>query len=134
MIDNGQPWLVHRLITVKPSFGLEADEITNMLKDPIENAEQDMQVRMLKEQQFEASQVIESIQAALFSDSALLNTVEISKIDRAISVLKQISQTGNADEVEAAIAILNNSTTTFAKRRMDSSIRAALSGHSVDKV
>jgi molecular chaperone HscA len=105
-----------------------------MLKDPIENAEQDMQVRMLKEQQFEASQVIESIQAALFSDSALLNTVEISKIDRAISVLKQISQTGNADEVEAAIAILNNSTTTFAKRRMDSSIRAALSGHSVDKV
>jgi molecular chaperone HscA len=134
VIDNGQPWLVHRLITVKPSFGLEADEITNMLKDPIENAEQDMQVRMLKEQQFEASQVIESIQAALFSDSALLNTVEISKIDRAISVLKQISQTGNADEVEAAIAILNNSTTTFAKRRMDSSIRAALSGHSVDKV
>jgi molecular chaperone HscA len=105
-----------------------------MLKDPIENAEQDMQVRMLKEQQFEASQVIESIQAALFSDSALLNTVEISKIDRAISVLKQISQTGNADEVEAAIAILNNSTTTFAKRRIDSSIRAALSGHSVDKV
>jgi molecular chaperone HscA len=105
-----------------------------MLKDPIENAEQDMQVRMLKEQQVEASQVIESIQAALFSDSALLNTVEISKIDRAISVLKQISQTGNADEVEAAIAILNNSTTTFAKRRMDSSIRASLSGHSVDKV
>jgi molecular chaperone HscA len=134
VIDNGQPWLVHRLITVKPSFGLEADEITNMLKDPIENAEQDMQVRMLKEQQFEASQVIESIQAALFSDSALLNTVEISKIDRAISVLKQISQTGNADEVEVAIAILNNSTTTFAKRRIDSSIRAALSGHSVDKV
>ena len=125
---------VESSITVKPSFGLEADEITNMLKDSMENAEQDMQVRMLKEQQVEASQVIESIQAALLADSALLNTAEISKIDSAISALKQISQTGNADEVEAAIAILNNSTATFAERRMDSSIRTALSGHSVDEV
>jgi molecular chaperone HscA len=125
---------VESSITVKPSFGLEADEITNMLKDSMENAEQDMQVRMLKEQQVEASQVIESIQAALLADSTLLNTAEISTIDSAISALKQISQTGNADEVEAAIAILNNSTATFAERRMDSSIRTALSGHSVDEV
>jgi molecular chaperone HscA len=125
---------VESSITVKPSFGLEADEITNMLKDSMENAEQDMQVRMLKEQQVEASQVIESIQAALLADSALLNTAEISKIDSAISALKKISQTGNADEVQAAIAILNNSTATFAERRMDSSIRTALSGHSVDEV
>lgn len=125
---------VESSITVKPSFGLETDEITNMLKDSMVNAEQDMQVRMLKEQQVEALQVIESIQAALLADSALLNTAEISKIDSAISALKKISQTGNADEVEAAIAILNNSTATFAERRMDSSIRTALSGHSVDEV
>ena len=125
---------VESSITVKPSFGLEEQEITKMLKDSMENAEQDMQARMLKEQQVEASRVIESIQAALVADSALLNEAEISEINRAISALAKISQTGNADEVEAAIDILNNSTAIFAERRMDSSIRTALSGHSVDEV
>ena len=125
---------VESSITVKPSFGLEADEITNMLKDSMENAEQDMQVRMLKEQQVEALRVIESIQAALLADSALLNGAESSEINNAIAALKKISQTGNADEVEAAIEKLNNSTATFAERRMDSSIKTALSGHSVDEV
>ena len=125
---------VESSITVKPSFGLEEQEITKMLKDSMENAEQDMQARMLKEQQVEASRVIESIQAALVADSTLLNEAEISEINRAISALAKISQTGNADEVEAAIDILNNSTAIFAERRMDSSIRTALSGHSVDEV
>jgi molecular chaperone HscA len=125
---------VESSITVKPSFGLEEQEITQMLKDSMENAEQDMQARMLKEQQVEASRVIESIQAALVADSTLLNEAEISEINRAISALAKISQTGNADEVEAAIDILNNSTAIFAERRMDSSIRTALSGHSVDEV
>jgi molecular chaperone HscA len=125
---------VESSITVKPSFGLEADEITTMLKDSMENAEQDIQARMLKEQQVEASRVIESIQAALLADSALLNQAEINEIESAITALANISQTGNADEIEAAIDTLNNSTATFAERRMDSSIKTALSGHSVDEV
>lgn len=125
---------VESSITVKPSFGLEEQEITKMLKDSMENAEQDMQARMLKEQQVEASRVIESIQAALAADSALLDEAEINEIDSAITALAKISQTGSVDEVEAAIDTLNNSTALFAERRMDSSIKTALSGHSVDEV
>ncbi len=121
-------------ITVKPSFGLEADEITTMLKDSMENAEQDIQARMLKEQQVEASRVIESVKAALTADSALLENDEINVINNAITALDKISQTGNADEIEAALDTLNNSTAIFAERRMDSSIKTALSGHSVDEV
>ena len=121
-------------ITVKPSFGLEADEITTMLKDSMENAEQDIQARMLKEQQVEASRVIESVKAALSADSALLENDEINVINNAITALDKISQTGNADEIEAALDTLNNSTAIFAERRMDSSIKTALSGHSVDEV
>ena len=121
-------------ITVKPSFGLEADEITTMLKDSMENAEQDIQARMLKEQQVEASRVIESVKAALTADSVLLENDEINVINSAITALDKISQTGNADEIEAALDTLNNSTAIFAERRMDSSIKTALSGHSVDEV
>ena len=94
---------VESSITVKPSFGLEEHEITSMLKDSMENAEQDMQARMLKEQQVEASRVIESIQAALAVDSHLLNKVEITEIESNISALAKISQTGNAADVEASL-------------------------------
>ena len=125
---------VESSITVKPSFGLEADEITTMLKDSMANAEQDIQTRMLKEQQVEALRVIESVKAALAADSALLASLEISEINNAIAALDKISQTGSADEIEAALDTLNNSTAIFAERRMDSSIKTALSGHSVDEV
>ena len=100
----------------------------------MENAEQDIQARMLKEQQVEASRVIESVKAALFADSNLLDAAELNTIQNAITALAEISQTGNVAELEAALDILNNSTAIFAERRMDSSIRTALSGHSVDEV
>lgn len=125
---------VESSITVKPSFGLEEHEITNMLKDSMENAQQDMQARMLKEQQVEAARVIESIQAALAADSHLLNEVEVTEIENNISALAKVSQTGNAADVEASLEVLNHSTAAFAERRMDSSIKTALSGHSVDEV
>ncbi|XQW84025.1 Fe-S protein assembly chaperone HscA [Thalassotalea piscium] len=121
-------------ITVKPSFGLEEQQITEMLKASMTNAEQDMKARMLKEQQVEASRVIESIQSALAADSHLLSEEEIADINRSITELAQVSQSQEGDKIEASIETLNNKTAAFAERRMDSSIRTALSGHSVDEV
>jgi len=102
--------------------------------ESMNNAESDMQARMLKEQQVEASRVIESIQAALFVDSHLLSTDEVTTINRAINELATISQSDVVADIESAIEKLNDSTATFAERRMDSSIRTALAGHSVDEV
>lgn len=121
-------------ITVKPSFGLEEQEITKMLMDSMNNAEQDIQARMLKEQQVEASRVIESVQSALAGDGELLNENEINIINNAISALAKIAQTTVADDIEAAIETLNESTAIFAERRMDSSIKTALAGHSVNEI
>jgi len=121
-------------ITVKPSFGLEEQEITKMLMDSMNNAEQDIQARMLKEQQVEASRVIESVQSALVSDGKLLNEDEINTINNAISALEKTAQTTVADDIEAAIETLNESTAIFAERRMDSSIKTALAGHSVNEI
>jgi molecular chaperone HscA len=121
-------------ITVKPSFGLEEQEITKMLMDSMNNAEQDIQARMLKEQQVEASRVIESVKSALASDGELLNENEINTINNAISALANIAQSTVADDIEAAIETLNESTAIFAERRMDSSIKTALAGHSVNEI
>jgi len=125
---------VESKIEVKPSFGLDDKKITQMIIDSMTNAKEDIQARMVKEQQVEASRVIESIQAALLDDGNLLNKDEIQVIENAISSLAKIAQTDIAADIEAAIETLNDSTATFAERRMDASIRTALSGQSVDEV
>jgi len=125
---------VESKVEVKPSFGLDDSKITEMIIDSMTNAKEDIQARMVKEQQVEASRVIESIQAALVEDGKLLSEDEITAIENAISSLALIAQTNIAADIEAAIEILNDSTAIFAERRMDASIRTALSGQSVDEV
>jgi molecular chaperone HscA len=125
---------VESSIEVKPSFGLEDNQISQMIKDSMVNAADDMQARMLKEQQVEAARVIESVQAALIADSKLLNDEEINVIENAIKSLAQISQGIDNKAIESALDKLNDSTAIFAERRMDSSISQALSGQAVDKI
>ncbi|MGL1959163.1 MAG: Fe-S protein assembly chaperone HscA [Colwellia sp.] len=127
---------VESSIEVKPSFGLDDNTITQMIKDSMSNAKEDIEARMLKEQQVESARVIESIQAALVADSRLLNSDEIMVINTAIKALVHVSQSTNttADIIEAAIEKLNDATAIFAERRMDVSISQALSGQSVEKL
>ena len=125
---------VESSIEVKPSFGLDDGKIAQMLKDSMNNAKADIDARMLKEQQVEASRVIESIQAAITLDRHLLNEDEVTTIEQVIKSLADISQGEDADAIEAAIEKLDQATAIFAERRMDSSINKALSGQSVDKL
>jgi molecular chaperone HscA len=125
---------VESSIEVKPSFGLEEHQIASMLKASMSNAKQDIEARMVKEQQVEAARVIESVQSAIAADGNLLNEAETNAINEAINALNNIIQSDVADDIEAAIEKLNESTAIFAERRMDSSIKTALAGHSVDEV
>ncbi len=125
---------VESSIEVKPSFGLDDSKISQMIKDSMSNAADDMQARMLKEQQVEAARVIESVQAALATDKALLTEDEVNTIEKDLKALAIISQGSETKAIEDAIEVVNQSTAVFAERRMDSSISKALSGQSVDKV
>jgi len=125
---------VESRIEVKPSFGLEENQIADMLKASMTNAKEDMEARMVKEQQVEALRVIESVQSAMQADGDLLSQDEKDAIVNAINTLSQTSQSGTADDIEAAIEKLNHLTAAFAERRMDASIRTALSGQNVDEV
>jgi molecular chaperone HscA len=125
---------VEASIEVKPSFGLAEDDISSMLRASMTNAKQDIQARMLREQQVEASRVIESIQSALLTDSQLLSGDEISSINEAITELSKSAENTVITDIELAIENLNQLTERFAELRMDSSIKMALAGQSVDEI
>jgi molecular chaperone HscA len=126
---------VHTEIQVKPSYGLEDSEIADMLKASMDNAQDDMQSRMLKEQQVEAARVQENLQGALDSDGkALLATSEIQAIEVGLTRLNKLAKGTDKEAIKAAIKQLDKLSETFAQKRMDQSIKSAFSGQSVDHI
>ena len=123
---------VEASIQVKPSYGLSDEDIVRMLKDGNGRAEEDMRARELREQQVEARRILESTRSALDADGDLLSTEERAEIDRLAESLAATAAGDDVEAVKAGIAALTKGTETFAERRMDRSIRQALSGMSVD--
>lgn len=120
-------------VEVKPSYGLTDTEIESMLKDSFENAEDDMQVRQLAEQQVEADRVIEALRSALNKDGDLLSSEELAKINQAKSVLLQARQSDDGESIMRAIKDLENESEEFIARRMNSSVQKVMKGHRVEE-
>ena len=121
-------------ITVKPSYGLSDEEVTRMLSEGMQSAEEDAQQRSLREQQVNGGRLIESIISALSGDSDLLTTEEENKIREEVERLRVLVQGDDADEIRVQIQRLSHVTDSFAAKRMDRSIRRALSGKKVEEL
>jgi molecular chaperone HscA len=125
---------VEASVDVKPSYGLGDKEIETMLHDSMAHAEEDMQLRALREQQVEGERVLAALDAALAADGeTLLSAAERASIDEARNALAEVNKGSDADAIEAAIKMLEASCDDFVARRMNSSIKQAMRGHSVDE-
>ncbi|EPR7491141.1 Fe-S protein assembly chaperone HscA [Vibrio alginolyticus] len=122
-------------IQVKPSYGLSDNEVADMLRDSMTHAKEDMQARALAEQRVEADRVIEGLIAAMQADGDdLLSEQEKQNLIKAIEALIERRNGDDADAIEQGIKDTDKASQDFASRRMDKSIRAALSGQSVDDI
>ncbi|WP_025634547.1 Fe-S protein assembly chaperone HscA, partial [Vibrio parahaemolyticus] len=122
-------------IQVKPSYGLSDNEVANMLRDSMTHAKEDMRARALAEQRVEADRVIEGLIAAMQADGdELLSEQEKQDLLKAIEALIELRNGDDANAIEQGIKDTDKASQDFASRRMDKSIRAALSGQSVDDI
>jgi molecular chaperone HscA len=122
---------VEAAITVKPSYGLTDDQITSMLSASQSFASHDMQARALAEQRVEAQSILAAVDAALAADSALLTTTELSAITASQRALQDTLTGTDHRAIKNAIEALNRTTENFAARRMDASIKQALTGQKI---
>jgi molecular chaperone HscA len=120
-------------VDVKPSYGLTDDEIESMLRASMEHAEEDMQARSLREEQVEAERVIEALDSAIKADGDLLTDDERERISVARDRLADTRSGNDPDMIKQAIKQLEAACEQFVARRMNSSIRKAMKGHSVDE-
>ena len=121
-------------IAVKPSYGLSDSEITRMLQESAQHAQDDMLARALREQQTEAQQLLEAVQQALALDGALLNEAERVVIQSRIDTLNGLLPQSDQQAIKRGIEALNVATTEFAQRRMDMSVKSALAGHNISEL
>lgn len=121
-------------IEVKPSYGLGDDEVTRMLREGFEHAQEDMSARALAEQRVEAQRLGEATHAALAADGDLLDPAERAAIDAVLVDLANAAAGEDTPAIKKAIDALGRSTDEFAARRMNRSIQRALAGRSVESL
>ena len=125
---------VQAQIEVKPSYGLDDQTITRMLKDSMANAAEDMAARARAEALVEAESITAAVTAALELDGDLLDENEQADIRGCIAELQSRLKEGTAEDIRAAVAKLGQSTDNFAAKRMNRTIQRALTGQNVDNI
>jgi molecular chaperone HscA len=130
---------VEASISVKPAYGLGDDDIARMLQDSYTSADTDMVARALREEQVEAERILLATQSALDEDGGLLDDAERAAVDGLMQKVRDAiaqSQSGAIDHqaLKLAIEALADGTEDFASRRMDRSVRTALTGKTLDQV
>ena len=125
---------VEASIDVKPSYGLSDSEIENMLRESIDFAEDDMHSRSLREQQVEADRVLEALDSALAVDAdQLLSEDEKLKIMAVRQLLLDVKDESNIEQIKQTIKQLETACEDYVARRMNSNIKNAMQGHSIDE-
>lgn len=122
-------------VTVKPSFGLSDEQITTMLQASFSHAQEDKQARQLAEQRLDAQQLLEGLEAALAADGTeLLKEDECQSLHALMDELRTQLPTQDIAAIRGLSEKLGRASEDFAAKRMDKSIREALSGVSLDQL
>ena len=120
-------------IAVKPSYGLGDDEVARMLQDSYAHAQDDMAARNLAEAKVDGRRLLDATEAALRENGAsLLDEDERAQVEKLLVRLQLALDGSDLATVKRATEALNQGTVEFAARRMDLSVKKALTGQRLD--
>ena len=122
-------------VMVKPSYGLKDEEIETMLQKSFEHAGEDREQRALAEEIVAGNQLLAQMESAMKeSADALLTGAEKNTLcERTHALLEAIKQK-DRHKIHTEIQALDAASQTFAQRRMDISMRDALSGKNIEDI
>ena len=124
---------VKQEVEVKPSYGLNDEEVERMLIDSITYAKSDVEQRMLIEARGEGEQLVYTAERFVAKNSNILTEQEISDTAGYVEALKTALTQGEKDLILQKADELNEFTRPFAERLMDMAVGQAMKGKSIDK-
>jgi len=125
---------VQAAVAVKPSYGLTDAQITHMLRDSFDHARDDVQLRVLKEQQVEGERMLQAVENALREDADLISLEERRAVSGELDALRKTLSCTDHRTIKSAIERVNRATEAFAGRRMDRAVKRALAGRKVESL
>lgn len=121
-------------IAVKPSYGLAPEQIEQMLRESMENAREDITVRLLAEARFEAKRLIAELVSAMKGSAEVLLVEEFAQFTKQIEKLREAVAGDNRDAIDYQRIQLEQISQPFAERRMDTAITNALKGTHINEI
>jgi molecular chaperone HscA len=123
---------VKQSIQLQPQYGLSDKDVEKMLLSAMQNAEHDMNARLLAEAKTEAEQIVYQCQKIMKGNESKMSKEEIDATQTAVQELLSLCQGTDKDAINRSVERLNHITRPFAERIMDEAIGNALKGKSLD--
>ena len=125
---------VSQRIDIRPSYGLNEDDLFSILKDNFDHGANDIEQRLLIETRLEAEQTMSLVTSALAQDGDLLTKDERHVMDTRMNDLQKSLNCDDKNVIKTQLQALEAATQDFADRRVNRNIKRALSGSHVDKI
>jgi molecular chaperone HscA len=121
-------------IEIKPSYGLDRQEIDKMLENAFSNAAQDHAHRLLTEARISADSLIKGIKQAVAETPDILSESKMKELNLAINSLQNIIKLDNRDEILLEIDKLNKLAADFVQKHLDRGAALRLKGRHIDEI
>lgn len=130
---------VEASITVKPTYGLSMDAVSDSLQDSITHAEEDILQRKIKHKSVEGSQLIRCIQKAIqqicTENQKNNKQQDFSNIEAMLNALEQeIKNSNNLPEIVKFIKALELAAEPMMNQSLQLALDEAISGKTVDAI
>jgi molecular chaperone HscA len=119
---------VQASIEVKPSYGLDDATVERLIMESFQHADEDVRQRVLSEARVEGDRVLSALEKALAVDGQLLTDAERRRLDEVATTLRTAMGGEDPTLIHERVEALDEASADFAVRRMNESIRTALSG------
>ncbi|WP_375331930.1 Fe-S protein assembly chaperone HscA [Candidatus Tisiphia endosymbiont of Temnostethus pusillus] len=121
-------------IEIKPSYGLNESEITEILENAYQNAASDHNKKLLQETIIDTKSLIYNIKNAIREMPNLLAKNEMEKIDMAIKTLEEAINSNDRDYIIECSKNFENITEHFLSERLNNATLSLLKGKHIDKI
>jgi molecular chaperone HscA len=121
-------------VDVQPSYGLSEDEIETMLESAIDNAETDVDERLLIDARIEAEQIANQVKKAIVADPAMLEEGDQARFETLLAELDEAMEGRDRQRISALSHQIDEVTAPFAQRRIERDLQLAIQGKAASAV
>lgn len=125
---------VEQHIDVKPSYGLEFEEIERMLRESMEHARTDILERLIIEARVDAERVMLELTRAMEASPQHLKQGEKAMFEAQMATLTTAMAGTDRDRIDYEVHQLHQMVGPFAERRMNAAIASVVTGKKVEEV